>query len=153
MSNNKDKFSDLEHKKNICDEIIEQISAGKAVISILRSDPAKYPNYTTFMRWHSNDEFDLRSRYAIAKQNSADLHAERIIEVAENASKLEKDGHDNARVNAARLLVDALKWTAAKLKPKVYGDAMTHRGDADSPLTIVNAHAAAVLAAKNGDQD
>jgi hypothetical protein len=32
--------------------------------------------------------------------------------------------------------VDARKWVAAKLKPKKYGERVTHAGDAENPLEI-----------------
>ena len=58
----------------------------------------------------------------------ADYHAEQIIEIADdgtNDTYLDEQG--NVKVNTdvlgrSRLRVDARKWIASKLLPKVYGD-------------------------------
>lgn len=56
------------------------------------------------------------SRYARAKEESADTYAAKMLDIA--FGKLD----DANAVNAARLQIDTLKWIAAKLKPKSYGD-------------------------------
>ena len=62
----------------------------------------------------------LADRYARARENAADTLAESVIDISD---EVKDAGHmDSARVNAARLRVDARKWVASKLKPKVYAD-------------------------------
>ena len=46
--------------------------------------------------------------------------ADEIISIADSVK--DAGPADSAKVNAARLRVDARKWVASKLKPKVYGD-------------------------------
>jgi hypothetical protein len=58
--------------------------------------------------------------YTCARTNAADTLAEETVDIAD---EVKDAGHmDSARVNAARLRVDARKWVASKLKPKVYAD-------------------------------
>ena len=66
----------------------------------------------------------------LARQASADLFAERILELAEEvvAGKLDPA--------AARVAIDALKWTASKLKPKRYGDTQRLVGDDGGDIEI-----------------
>ncbi len=74
------------------------------------------PHYATVMRW-LNEHADFRDMYARAKEEQADLMADRIVEIADGASPED--------VQVARLRVDARKWAAAKLKPRKYGDRVT----------------------------
>jgi Bacteriophage Sf6, terminase small subunit-like/Arm DNA-binding domain len=53
-----------------------------------------------------------------AREDQADTLADEIITIADSV----RECADSAKVNAARLAVDARKWVAAKLKPKVYGE-------------------------------
>ena len=71
------------------------------------------------MEWlKAHDEF--ASMYRQAKEDQADTLADEIIAIADSVK--DAGPADSAKVNAARLRVDARKWVAAKLKPKVYGD-------------------------------
>jgi hypothetical protein len=37
-------------------------------------------------------------------------------------------------VSRAKLLCDNIKWEAARVSPKKYGDRITHGGDPDAPI-------------------
>jgi hypothetical protein len=74
------------------------------------------PHYATVMRW-LNVHADFRDMYTRAKEEQADLMADRIVEIADGASPED--------VQVARLRVDARKWAAAKLKPRKYGERVT----------------------------
>jgi len=50
--------------------------------------------------------------YARAREDQADWHADEIVAIADTETDAAK----------ARNRIDARKWKAAKLKPKVYGD-------------------------------
>ena len=39
-------------------------------------------------------------------------------------------------VARSRLRVDSRKWMLSKMLPKVYGDKLTHQGDAENPIAI-----------------
>lgn len=97
--------------------ICEQIATGRSLVSITR-DPG-VPTYPTIMEWlKAHDVF--ASMYRQAKEDQADTLADEIIAIADSVK--DAGPADSAKVNAARLRVDARKWVAAKLKPKVYGD-------------------------------
>ena len=55
-------------------------------------------------------------QYARAKDQSAHAHSERILEIVDRV--LDSD----VNPNAGRVAIDALKWTAARMQPKRYGD-------------------------------
>lgn len=62
-------------------------------------------------------------QYALAREEQADTLADEIVEIADGS----KFADDSAVMTARdRLRVDARKWVAAKLKPKVYGDKQQH---------------------------
>lgn len=69
------------------------------------------PNRLTVIRWCREHEW-FRNMYARAKKEQADAYEDAMIRTA----RTEKD------VQRARLIVDTMKWTASKLKPRVYGD-------------------------------
>lgn len=88
----------------------------------LRSFVLKFPHgpqQSTWFDWFSESPI-LAEQYALARERSADTLAEDCILIADEVQ--DAGQFDAARVNAARLRVDARKWVASKLKPKVYAD-------------------------------
>ena len=84
----------------------------------------------TVMRWiNSNEKFC--QQYTRAKDDGADSHADRIVDLSERVLDGEYDPA------AARVAIDALKWAACKLKPKKYGDKVTLAGDDENPLSMM----------------
>ena len=97
--------------------ICERIAHGESLVAI--SGKQGLPTRQTILEWlklHS----DFEAMYRQAREDQADTLADEIIAIADSVK--DAGPADSARVNAARLRVDARKWTAAKLKPKVYGD-------------------------------
>lgn len=81
------------------------------------------------------DSDELINRYARAKQLQADVLADEIIDIADDATndymslqleegEIEKIDHEH--VNRSRIRIDARKWKASKLMPKKYGDKIEH---------------------------
>lgn len=76
---------------------------------------------------------EFRVQYAQAKLLQAELLAESCLDIADDYDrdtivKTNKDGEEyevanNEWINRSRLRVDTRKWLAAKLLPKLYGDA------------------------------
>lgn len=95
--------------KRICAEI----SNGKSLRRICEAKDV--PAIETIRVWLL-DKPGFSAQYDKARQEQADFYADRITEIADDtlASK-----HEPA---AAKVAIDALKWTASKLKPKKYGD-------------------------------
>jgi hypothetical protein len=87
-------------------------------------------SYTSVLRW-IRKERERGDRYDAARSDRADFQAELIIEVARrdcSAPVVDKDGNllgtvvDKGKVAQARNEMDALKWVAARMKPKTWGD-------------------------------
>jgi hypothetical protein len=109
----------------IADEICERISEGESLRAVCRDD--RMPNKATVFRWLiAHQEFS--DQYACARDTQADVLADEIIDIADesmNDSFVDENGITRTNQDAiarSRLRVDARKWVASKLKPKVYGE-------------------------------
>lgn len=71
---------------------------------------------------------ELAHHYTRAQQARAEKFADEIVQLADSA--------DNTNWNAVRLQVDARKWVASKLLPKVYGDRLEVEEKRDVSITI-----------------
>lgn len=83
------------------------------------------PDRRTVMRWAEADPV-FATKCARAREEQAEVMDERVLDVANRteAGTLAPD--------AARVVLSALQWRAAKLKPKKYGDSQTLKhADAD----------------------
>ena len=100
-------------KKEMFNKIIESICNGVPVRQILKSDGM--PSFCALLDWMQKDE-ELAKQYARAKQESADFDADNVNYIAELCLR------DKVTPAAARVAIDAYKWSAGKKKPKKYGD-------------------------------
>jgi len=112
-----------EKANDICSLLVEGMSLRKACETLGLE-------IRTVMRWISEQE-SFCQQYVRAKDDGADSHADRIIDLSERVLSGEYDPA------AARVAIDALKWAACKLKPKKYGDKITHAGDDENPLSMM----------------
>jgi hypothetical protein len=112
------------YNEDIATEICTLIAEGNSLRKIAAMEGM--PTLRTIMNWlNRHDEFV--QQYARAKESQADAYEELMLEVA----RTEKD------VQRARLIVDTMKWTASKLKPKKYGDKVdytTNGKDLPTPI-------------------
>lgn len=97
----------------LCEEICALVVQGKAIASI--GEMEGMPEARTIWMWLNRDEEFFLS-YTRAIQARALIHAERIDELAEKAMRGE------IPPDAARVAIDAKKWTAQRLLPKLYGE-------------------------------
>ncbi len=101
------------YTSTIAAEICRRIAEGEPLVKICRD--SAIPAYRTVLGWRvTNDEF--AQLYARAREDAADTLADRICELAERVEKGELEAH------AGRTAIDALKWVASKLKPRIYGE-------------------------------
>jgi hypothetical protein len=70
------------------------------------------PSWPTLIKWRRTDE-DFSREYARARQSSAEALEYRALDEAYGATA--EDAH------AKRLVVDTLKWSAAKRDPAKFG--------------------------------
>lgn len=103
-----------------------------------------FPAEGTIFRWLATQDPDpkpgeegqvrpfdaFREQYMRAREIRADARFERIdtVLIDMRAGKID--------AQQARVEIDAIKWQAGKEKAKVYGEAVTLRGDKDNPLQI-----------------
>jgi len=105
--------------------ICERLAVGESLRSICRDD--EMPSMASIFLWLSKHP-EFSEQYARAREAQAESHADRIVEIADD---------DTIDPNHKRIMVDARKWVASKLKPKRYGDKaeVEHKGDVG--LTVV----------------
>ncbi len=97
----------------IMDEICMRIArADKSLISICKELKISINIVYAWLRTVQ----EARDCYARARHDQADSKYEQVSEIIE---KIEKKILDP---NAARVMIDAIKWQAAHLRPQVYGD-------------------------------
>lgn len=112
------------------DTICERIANGESLRSICTSEGM--PSQPTVFRWLSqNDAF--RKQYAHAREAQADALFDEILDIADDGRNdwMARLGDDDEglgwrengeALRRSALRVDARKWMAGKLRPKVYGD-------------------------------
>jgi len=103
-------------------EIFDRMTGGESIREICGDDRDDFlPSQRTFYR-RLTEDVDFWQRYARAREAQAHREAEEIRQIADTATPED--------VNVARLQIDARKWRAGKLAPKVYGDKLDvdHKG-------------------------
>lgn len=116
------------------DEIFDRLAKGESIRSICKDD--WLPTWPVVNKRLASDE-QFVVRYARAREDQADKLFDEILEIADQydqaAEKLE-GGVDH--INRARLRIDARKWMAGKLRPKVYGDKLDLSGNVGITITL-----------------
>lgn len=93
--------------------ICDLLSDGMSLRKVCERDDM--PHKVTVLRWLRDIE-SFRTQYARAKDEAADSLADDIQDIGDKVLAGEYEP------NAARVAIDAKKWTAAKLKPKKYSE-------------------------------
>ena len=104
--------------------ICEQLSEGLSLRAICAKE--EMPSVGTVCRWLSEDRA-FAEQYARAREAQADAIFDEILDIADDSSNDWIDTKDGERFNAeaaarSRIRIDARKWMAGKLRPKVYGE-------------------------------
>ncbi len=88
---------------------------------------------------HLGKNTEAANQYARAREEQADHYAEEIVAIADQAPGQTEHGTDSGAVQHQKLRVDARKWVASKLRPKVYGDKIQqeHTGPNGTPIQII----------------
>jgi|SRR5690606_7101363 len=129
----------------LADTICERLAGGESMRSISRDDDM--PAMSTLFKWLREIE-SFSEQYARAKEECADMYAEDVIEIADNATNdwMENNDPDNPgfklngeHIQRSRVRIDARKWIAGKLKPKKYGEKVSQEisGPDGSPIHTV----------------
>lgn len=126
-------------------EICAQLASGLSLRTVCLEESMPCAK-TVFLWLRKFPEF--LQQYEQAKAECADALAEEMIDIADDGTndwmeKHDKDGNaigwqvNGEHVQRSRLRVDTRKWIASKLKPKKYGDSMTHKGDPAQPMNVM----------------
>lgn len=110
------------------DAICGRLCEGESLRSICRDE--NMPHLSTVMRWLAADE-SFREQYARAREAQGEADADLVGDIGARVLSGELDPQ------AARVAMDAAKWSAGKRLPKKYGDKLELSGDAAAPLTVV----------------
>jgi hypothetical protein len=79
---------------------------------------------------------DFAAQYAQAREDRANGWAEEFIEIADSIELTEDAADNRAAIELAKLRLDARKWVVSRILSKVYGEKVTHSGDADNPIGL-----------------
>lgn len=123
----------------IC-ELVSTHSFGLKKLSKVYDD---IPSADTINNWRSKYT-DFSVQYAEAKRKQADLLAEEVIEIADDGQNdwmetVDDEGGIAWKINGehvqrSRLRMDARKWLAGKLAPKIYGTNTEDKKDIGTSL-------------------
>jgi hypothetical protein len=100
-------------------ESLRKICEGKDMVST-----------TAVMSW-LRDNQDFAARYARARRMQADRFFDKISAIREDVERGQLDP------NAARVIIDALKWQACKLEPQRYGDKIQVEQDTSVTINVM----------------
>ncbi len=102
-------------------QVLGYIASGDALSTALqRLDPS--PSYT-WAKVQLREDTQLQAAYRAAIEDRADTLADDIIALADSEPPAHLEGPAlSAWVQQLKLRVHAREWTAAKLRPRVYGE-------------------------------
>ena len=108
-------------------KICQRLAEGESLRAICADK--ELPSISTVMGWlFDGNHGDFPEQYARAREAQAEIRADEIVDIADDASgdfTADQDGKlvaNSEHIQRSRLRVDARKWIAAKLLPKRYGD-------------------------------
>lgn len=134
----------IEPSKDLWMEICDRITAGESLREVLESDLAKFPTIQTFFRWMDKSTaieechslFGLSDQYARSLLSRASVQGDQVLEIADNPitedwrEKIEKSlAQENTKLTSiymkaalqhASMRIDARKWHAARMNPKMW---------------------------------
>lgn len=115
-------------------EICDTIASSSRGTKRLCTENPHWPCQDTLFTWLRKYP-DFTEQYARAKIFQVELLVDEILEISDDASQdkyVNEQGvlvSNNQSINRARLKVDARKWIACKLVPKVYGNKIDIESD------------------------
>lgn len=113
------------YSEEVVGTICMEIMAGKSLRTICAMEGM--PAASTVYAWLGKYP-EFSQRYACAREVQADVLADEIIEIADS----------DLDPNRARVMIDARKWLAGKLRPKKYSDRveLDHKLDGNQPMQV-----------------
>jgi hypothetical protein len=100
--------------------VLREIGNGSSLIKAIKKPG--YPTYDAFQR-HLRAHPETKRQYDDAIEIRADYLAETLIDISEEPIPEGLDGpYLSAWINQMKIRIETRKWTAAKLRPKTWGD-------------------------------
>lgn len=130
----------------IADAICDALADARSLRSICCDEGM--PSQSTVFRWLADERYaNFRERYARAREAQADAIVDEMLDIADDASNdwMERSPDDKRgpgwdlngeHVQRSKLRIDARKWMASKLRPKVYGDKIEHEHVGGIAVTV-----------------
>lgn len=118
-----------EYSHEVAAVICGRLADGEPLTKICKDEAM--PSTPTVYKWMMQRP-EFASAYARAREEQADTLADEIVAISDdsrNDTQVDDDGNrivNHDHINRAKLRVDARKWVAAKLKPKKWGDRVSH---------------------------
>lgn len=116
------------YSKELARKICERIANGDSLANICEGED--FPNEATVRRWNLQDKHGFSTEYRRAREDQGEFYAQRVLDVAEQVLIKEH------APDAARVAIDAFKWSAGKLNGK-YSDKVVIEGNEAKPLTLL----------------
>lgn len=107
-----------EYNYDLCVEICAEVANGFNIKAVL-GYKQEYPCFQTWCNW-KREHRELLDLYTRSIQDKADSVEEEMESVYDKVKSGEIDA------STGRLLIDTLKWKAAKYYPKMFGDKIDH---------------------------
>lgn len=138
-----------EFTQETADRLCERIADGESLRSICTDEDM--PNKATVFRWLAKFP-PFSDQYARARETQADTIFDEILDIADDGTNdwLEQNGQGDEsvgwRVNGehiqrSRVRIDARKWMAGKLRPKVYGEKLDVNHGGGVSINIIDSFA------------
>ena len=115
---------------DLCKEICENVANGANIVATLKSDD-RYPSWSNFRRW-KQDHTELQTLYVNAIQDKSEAV---LFEIDETIRDLRQK---LIEPSAANVIIQTLKWKAAKFYPKMFGDKIKQEVEDVSKRPTVN---------------
>lgn len=112
-----------DYSEAVAERIIELVSEGMSLVDAAQQKGI--PSRTTIYKWLDANE-DFANRYARASEIRAHRLADDVISISD----------EEADPQRTRNRMEARKWAASKMYPKVYGDKTTIAGTGDKDDAI-----------------
>lgn len=111
----------------IFEQMMEYIMGGMSIADVCRKEGMP-PRIRFYRALHADEKGELRGQYDDACAIRADYLADEIVRIADDSS-LDVEFKTNGDINyskksveRSKLMIDARKWTASKLRPKLWGN-------------------------------
>lgn len=128
------------YSEKMAEEICVRLAEGSSLVAVCKSKDT--PHLSTVYKW-LDQQPRFAEMYTRALEARADTHADEITAIADDMS---------IDPQHKRVMIDARKWVAAKLRPRRYGERVTHENSEDRPLPAPTINIAVLGAALRGQR-